>query len=139
MWNTVRIKIHLIEDCSQLLLHTGDKGGKIYAGEYGSIACFSSMYRKTFNTSSSGGMVFSKQQLLYQKAVEYSDRGRKKWDLSMNAKDGGDIDILSHNFNTSEISCAIGLSSLERIDMAINKRCQLVEYLKKRFQNTVIL
>lgn len=124
-------KIHLIEDCSQApFAYRETMEGEKYAGEYGSIACFSSMYRKTFNTSSSGGMVFSKQQWLYQKAVEYSDRGRKKWDLSMNAKDGGDIDVLSHNFNTSEISCAIGLSSLQRIDMAINKRCQLVEYFK---------
>ena len=123
-------KILLIEDCSQApFAYRETQDGKKYAGEYGSIACFSSMYRKTFNTSSSGGIVFTKHQTLYQKAVEYSDRGRKKWDLSINAKDGGDIDIISHNFNTSEISCAIGISSLERIETAINKRCKLVKYL----------
>ncbi len=125
--------IPLIEDCSQspfayLELEDGERK---YAGEFGHISCFSTMYRKTFNTSSSGGIVFTRNEEYYRSAVEYSDRGRRKWNIESNLRDGGDVSTISHNFNTSELNCASGISSLRRIDEAIEQRMMLVRYIIK--------
>tara|TARA_B100001173_G_C15798120_1_gene466420 strand:+ start:41 stop:670 length:630 start_codon:yes stop_codon:yes gene_type:complete len=92
------------------------------------------MYRKTLNTSSSGGIVFTKDEALHRIATEYADRGRKKWNKSADARDGGDIERFSLNFNSNELSCAIGIASLQRLDTTIAKRRQLLDHIIKNTQ-----
>ena len=96
----------------------------------GHIACCSTMYRKTVNTSSSGSIIFTRVTT-YRKVIEFSDRGRQKWNVNNDPRDGGNIDVISHNFNTSEFSCAVGIASLNRSEEVIEKRYMLVKYLIK--------
>ena len=123
--------IQLVEDCSQSPFAKFNHNGEdLYVGELGDYAIFSTMYRKTLQTSSSGGIVFTKNSDNYKKAVEYSDRGRPKWSESMSKELEGDISRFSLNFNTSEFACSVGLASLARIDEAIAERNRLVTQLK---------
>ena len=94
-----RNKIKLIEDCSQSpFAYLSTKQGKKYVGSFGDISAFSTMYRKTIHTSSSGGIVFTKNKNLYKVLVEYSDRGRPKWSNGYNPREPGEVSRIAHNF-----------------------------------------
>ena len=120
-------QIALIEDCSQAPFA---KEENQYVGTFGEIAVVSTMYRKTLNTSSSGGIVFTRNEMVYRSVIEYSDRGRRKWDEKSDARDGGDITRLSLNFNIGEFSSAVGIASLGRVDEVIRKRTSLIRRLE---------
>ena len=119
--------IKLIEDCSQSPFASVDANS--YVGSYGDIGIFSTMYRKSLHTSSSGGVLFTKSLDLYHTIVEYSDRGRAKWDSSTSKFDEGNVKKLSLNFNTSEFACATGIASLARITSTTSRRMSLVKRL----------
>ena len=112
-----------------------------FVGTLGDVACFSTMYRKTIHTGASGGIVFTKNERLYKRIIEESDRGREKWNSNVNLRDPGDCSHSALNHNTNEFSCAIGLASLNRVTETINKRLEFLNDLsnnlrdKKIFQN----
>jgi len=112
--------IKLIEDCSQAPFARTSENQLV--GTVGAVSIFSTMYRKSLHTSSSGGLVYTNDHDVYKRAVEYSDRGRPKWDKNHDGRMPGDCLRLSHNFNTSELACAVGLASLSRIEETIKKR-----------------
>jgi len=122
--------IRLIEDCSQSPFgYVYLNGKKKYLGSFGDVAAISTMYRKTMHTSSSGGIFYSKNYSIYKKAIEYSDRGRPKWNKNYNPREPGEVTRLGLNLNTSEFACSIGYASLKRIDNAIEQRTKLIERL----------
>jgi dTDP-4-amino-4,6-dideoxygalactose transaminase len=125
-----RQNLKLIEDCSQSPFASVDSN--TYVGSYGDISVFSTMYRKSLHTSSSGGVLFTKSVNLYHSIVEYSDRGRSKWDSKTTKFDEGNVKKLSLNFNTNEFSCAIGIASLARINSTISRRMSLVKRLVRK-------
>ena len=90
---------------------------------------------KTLHTSSSGGVVFSKDLSIHRTAIEYSDRGRPKWSEHHNPRMPGDCIRISHNFNTSELACAVGIASLDRISQTIEKRRRISSELSLGIQN----
>ena len=127
-----RKKIKLIEDCSQSpFAYVNINGDKKFVGSFGDVAATSTMYRKTLQTSSSGGIFYTKNYNLYKVALEYSDRGRPKWDSKFNPREPGNVSRIGLNLNTSEFSCSIGLASLARVDEAIETRTKLISYLYK--------
>lgn len=117
--------IRVVEDCSQApgALWKGER-----VGTFGDIAAFSTMYRKTLTAGATGGLVYSKDLDLFHFAHAYADRGRPTWNDDYNPRKAGDTLALSLNFHTDELSCAIGLASLNRLQESIDKR---VTFLSK--------
>jgi len=117
--------IKVLEDCSQA---TGAiiEGKRV--GTYGDIAAFSTMYRKNLIAGSSGGLVYTKDKNLYHLALAYADRGKQVWREDLNQNDPGNALFPALNFNTDEISCAIGIASLERLDETIEKRKAFLKF-----------
>ena len=118
--------IKVVEDCSQA---PGAVCANQKVGSFGDIAAYSTMYRKTLTAGASGGIVYSKDIDVYHQAFAYADRGRPKWKKDYNGSDPGDALFPSLNFNTDELSCAIGIASIKRIQKTIDERCSFLEKL----------
>ena len=105
--------IVILEDCSQA---TGAsiRGEKV--GTWGEVAAFSTMYRKNLAAGASSGLVFTKDFEAYRTALSYSDRGKPVWRLDLNLRDPQYASFPALNWNSSEMSNAIGLASLRRLD-----------------------
>ena len=105
--------IVILEDCSQA---TGAsiRGEKV--GTWGEISAFSTMYRKNLAAGASSGLVFTKDFETYRTALSYSDRGKPVWRLDLNLRDPQYASFPALNWNSSEMSNAIGLASLRRLD-----------------------
>ena len=105
--------ILILEDCSQA---TGAsiRGEKV--GTWGEIAAFSTMYRKNLAAGASSGLVFTKVFETYRTALSYSDRGKPVWRLDLNLRDPQYASFPALNWNSSEMSNAIGLASLRRLE-----------------------
>lgn len=123
--------LKLIEDCSQAPFArvctatcACEKSQCLGApvGTFGDVAAFSTMYRKSLHTGGSGGVVFSTDNLTGNIIIEESDRGRPKWSNEYRSGDPGHATVSALNFNTDEISCAIGLASLNRLEDTIQRR-----------------
>ncbi|HIB92216.1 TPA: glutamine--scyllo-inositol aminotransferase, partial [Candidatus Poribacteria bacterium] len=118
--------IKVIEDCSQA---TGAMWKNQRIGSFGDIAAFSTMYRKTLTAGASSGIVYSNNERLYNQALAYADRGKPTWKNDINLNDPRNALFPSLNFNTDELSCAIGLASLERLQSSIDSRVAFVSKL----------
>ena len=118
--------IKVLEDCSQAPGAVW-KGRKV--GSFGDIAAFSTMYRKTLTAGASGGLVYTKDIETYRCALAYADRGKPVWRDDISLKDPTHALFPALNFNTDEFSCAIGLSSLKRLQDAVDKRVLFVSRL----------
>jgi perosamine synthetase len=136
----------VIEDCSQAPFATYrgsqvDTHASSYVGSMGVVAVFSTMYRKTVHTGGSGGIVHTRELSYFRRLVELADRGRPKWDPQYIPSDPGFANRVSLNFNTDEFSCAIGIASLRRVDVAIRQRREFLRALHSlvnREQNVVL-
>lgn len=111
--------IAIIEDCSQA---TGASLGGQKVGTWGHIAAFSTMYRKNLAAGASSGIVFTRDFDLYRRALSLSDRGKPLWRLDLNLRDPGHAFFSALNWNSSEMSNAIGLASLRRLDETNERR-----------------
>ena len=116
-------KIKLLEDCSQA---PGAKVSNKKVGSIGDIAAFSTMYRKTLTSGASGGLIFTKNLKLYKNALAYSDRGKPIWRTNYDFRNPGLHLFPALNWNTDEFRCAIGKSSLKRLDKALKLRMNFV-------------
>lgn len=133
--------IFLLEDCSQAA------GAKIHGkpvGSFGDVAAFSTMYRKNLAANSSGGIIFTKSFKLYKKVLAYADRGKILWKKNLDLRDPKYSLFPALNWNTDEFSCAIGLSSLRRLNETNSKRLTFVRILddlikKKKIKSCKIL
>lgn len=111
--------IYVVEDCSQA--HGAKLNGQ-KVGTFGDIAASSTMYRKALATGGCGGIVFTRSQELYHLARAYADRGKPFWHPDFDGKDSTTFLFPALNFNVDEISCAIGLKSINKLDETIHKR-----------------
>lgn len=118
--------IRVLEDCSQA---PGAKWKGRRVGTFGDIAAFSTMYRKTLTAGASGGLVYTKDIKTFRHALAYADRGKPTWRDDIDLRDPGHALFPALNFNTDELSCAIGLSSLKRLQDAIDKRVSFLSRL----------
>jgi perosamine synthetase len=117
--------IKVLEDCSQA---TGAVINGKRVGTFGDIAAFSTMYRKNLIAGSSGGLVFTRNKDLYHLVLAYADRGKQTWRTDLNQNDPSFALFPALNFNTDEISSAIGSSSLARLQETIDNRVKFLEY-----------
>ena len=124
--------ILVIEDCSQ------SQGARVKGrpvGNYGDIAAFSTMYRKAHMTGASGGVVFSRNIDLYQKALAYADRGKPRWRSDFDDRNPNQFLFPALNLHTDEISCAVGVSSLSRLQETILRRLAFLAELTGRLKD----
>jgi dTDP-4-amino-4,6-dideoxygalactose transaminase len=118
--------IFLVEDCSQA------HGAKLLGrpvGTFGDIAAFSTMYRKIHIAGGSGGVVYSRDLGLFRSALAFADRGKPRWQSDFNDRDPSNYLYPALNWNTDELSCAIGVASLKRLNDTIIKRLSYVSEL----------
>ena len=115
--------IKVLEDCSQA--HGARIMGRA-VGTFGDIAAFSTMYRKAHMTGPSGGVVYSRDLEIYRRALAHADRGKPRWREDFNDRDPSGYLFPALNHNTDEISCAIGIASLNRLDKTIMRRLSYI-------------
>lgn len=118
--------IQIIEDCSQA--HGASLHGR-KVGTFGDIAVFSTMYRKAHVTGGCGGVIFTQKAELFALIRAFSDRGKPFYAKNFNEKDPGTFLFPALNLNIDEISCAIGISSLSKLDSTIRKRITFLRQL----------
>jgi len=124
--------IKILEDCSQA--HGAKISGK-RVGAFGDVAAFSTMYRKTTITGASGGVVYTKNKELYKKVLAYADRGKPRWKKNFDDRNPSQYLFPALNLHTDEISCAIGISSLERLDKVRKARFKYVKEVSNLLKN----
>lgn len=106
--------IPVVEDCAQA--HGALYKGRM-VGTFGAIAAFSTMFGKQHATGAQGGVVFTRDTLLFARARQVIDRGKPFGTL------GNPTNVIaSLNFNQDEISMAIGRVQLEKLPGALNAR-----------------
>lgn len=115
--------IRVLEDCSQA--HGATVMGRA-VGAFGDIAAFSTMYRKAHMTGASGGLVYSRNLDLFRLALAHADRGKPRWRDDFNDRDPNTFLFPALNHHTDEISCAIGLASIQRLRHTIVRRLSFV-------------
>jgi perosamine synthetase len=115
--------VRVLEDPSQA------HGAKIMGrpvGSFGDIAAFSTMYRKAHMTGPSGGVVYCRDLDLYRRVLAHADRGKPRWREDFSDRDPSTYLFPALNHHTDEISCAIGVASLGRLDKTIMRRLSYV-------------
>src|SRR5215475_10348897 len=115
--------VKVVEDCAQA--HWAKVRGRP-VGTFGDIAAFSTMYRKAHMTGASGGVVYSRNRDLFQRALAHADRGKPSWRDDFDDRDPNQFLFPALNLHTDELSCAIGLASLARLDDTILRRLTFV-------------
>ena len=105
-----------------------------FVGTFGDVSVFSTMYRKSLQSGGSGGIVYTNDKQIYQNIIEMSDRGRPKWDKKHDPKNIGKVKYSALNYNTDELSSAIGISSLRRIDKLIHDRMKFINLLSNKLR-----
>ena len=115
--------IRVVEDCSQA--HGARVKGRP-VGAFGDIAAFSTMYRKAHMTGASGGVVYSRNLELYRRALAHADRGKPSWQDDFDDRNPNQFLFPALNLHTDELSCAVGLASLARLDDTILRRLTFV-------------
>ena len=123
-----RHDLKVIEDCSQA--HGARLGGRP-VGTFGDIAAFSTMYRKAHITGGSGGVVYTRDQELYRRALAHADRGKPRWRQDFVDNDPTTFLFPALNLHADELSCAIGLASLARLPETIRRRLNFVAEVSK--------
>jgi perosamine synthetase len=118
--------IKVLEDCSQC--PGGTWRGK-QVGSFGDVAAFSTMYRKTLAAGASGGVIFAPDEATYRQVLGHADRGKPVWRTDLDLRNPGHALFPALNFNTDELSCAIGLASLCRLNDAVAARVKFVKRL----------
>ena len=107
-------RIPVVEDCAQA--HGALYKGRM-VGSLGTISAFSTMFGKQHSTGGQGGVVFTKDTLLFARVRQVADRGKPHGALGNPANL-----VASLNFNQDEISMAIGRVQLEKLAGAITAR-----------------
>jgi dTDP-4-amino-4,6-dideoxygalactose transaminase len=115
--------LRVIEDCSQA--HGARHRGRP-VGSFGDIAAFSTMYRKAHVTGGVGGVVYSPDVDQGRQALAYADRGKPRWRDDFDDRDPTGFLFPALNFQLDELSCAIGIASLGRLEDTIRRRREFV-------------
>ena len=116
--------ISVIEDCAQA--HDARLNGQLL-GTFGDLAAFSTMSGKHHCTGGQGGVVFTRNQELYQASRRASDRG-KPFGLA----EGSTNSIAALNLNLNDLAAAIGRQQLKKLPGIVDARRRLAGGLEER-------
>lgn len=138
--------IFVIEDaCHALGTSYYSKKKKIKVGScaHSDIATFSFHPVKTITTGE-GGMINTKHKWIYEKVKTFRNHGiireSDKFVNKNNALDDGEYKMwyyemqeVGFNYRLSDISCALGISQIKKLNKFVRKRKKLVEQYDKYF------
>ncbi|MDK1285612.1 DegT/DnrJ/EryC1/StrS family aminotransferase [Pseudoalteromonas umbrosa] len=125
--------IKLIEDCSQ---SPGAEYNGRKLGTFGDICALSTMYRKSLASGGSGGLVYTTNKDLHYKCLSYKDRGKDFESPDYQERNAEAYLFPALNWNTNELSCAIGVASLNRLDDTIKKRANFCKVITTLMQSS---
>jgi dTDP-4-amino-4,6-dideoxygalactose transaminase len=109
--------LRLVEDAAQAV------GGRYRGrrlGTFGDAGAFSLQYHKVITTGE-GGVVVTDNAALYDRAVRYHDQGSARIQELDETLPGGNPLMIGLNFRMNEITGAIGLVQLGRMDAIIDR------------------
>jgi 8-amino-3,8-dideoxy-alpha-D-manno-octulosonate transaminase len=116
----------VLEDCCQAA-GASYKGRKV--GTIGNIGAFSLNFFKTIN-SGDGGFVVTNDKTLYEKAFGMHDQGHTP---NRTGVEVGNRSLLGLNFRLNELTAAVALAQLNKLDKIVaelrRKRALLKEYI----------
>ncbi|MDO8594526.1 MAG: DegT/DnrJ/EryC1/StrS family aminotransferase [bacterium] len=120
-------KLKVIEDACESIGATYEKGergrkegkGKM-VGTFGESAVFA-FYPNKQMTTGEGGMVVTSDEKLYHEFRSLRNQGRSEH------REWLDHERLGYNYRLDEMSAAVGLAQLERIEFLINERRKVAE------------
>jgi dTDP-4-amino-4,6-dideoxygalactose transaminase len=118
--------LFVIEDCCQAA-GASYKGLKV--GTIGNIGAFSLNVFKTIN-SGDGGLVLTNDDALYEKAFGSHDQGHKPNRLGVEV---GERNILGLNFRMNELTGAVGLAQLRKLEKIVDT----LRLKKKKFKSYI--
>ena len=113
--------IPVIEDCSQT--HGATLNGRL-VGTFGQIGVFSTMFSKHHSSGGQGGLVYTRDESLYQAIRRASDRGKPFFLPS-----GSTNVTASLNLNLNDLAAAIGRVQLRRLPEQVRRRRAIVGQL----------
>lgn len=122
--------LKVIEDVAQ---SCGSRYKGRYSGSFGDVGCFSLQMNKIITTGD-GGVVTVNDKKIFERAVRYHDQGmfrEKEGYLGMNPDD--DI-VIGQNYRMSEITGAIALEQLKKLDSIINSMRKLKGLIKNEIK-----
>ena len=118
----------ILEDCCQAA-GASYKGKKV--GSIGNISAFSLNIFKTINTGD-GGLLVTNDKTLYETAFGIHDQGHKPMRFGVEV---GTRNVLGLNFRMNELTAAVGLAQLKKIDRIVDtlrqKRSKLKSLISK--------
>ncbi len=115
--------IPVVEDCAQA--HGALYKGRM-VGTLTEISAFSTMFGKHHSTGAQGGIVFTRDTMLFARARMIADRGKPSGVVSPTGNA-----VASLNFNQDEISMAIGRVQLEKLPAALDARRAFVAVVEE--------
>ncbi len=118
--------IAVVEDVAQA--HGASVHGKP-VGTFGATGGFSLMFGKHVCTGGQGGMVFTKDENLYYKIRQNSDRG-KPYGYNGNGNCVGSL-----NFNMDEMHCAIGRVQIKKIKSIAEGRRRVAAQIRQNLSD----
>lgn len=123
--NIIRVarehNLFTIEDCSQT--HGARTGGRL-VGTFGDLAVFSTMFGKHHSSGGQGGLVYTRDEGLYQEVRRASDRGKPFF-----LPPGSTNVVASLNLNLNDLAAAIGLVQLGKLAAQVERRRAIVARL----------
>ncbi len=128
--------IKIIEDCSQA---HGAVYRKKRVGRFGAIAAFSTMFSKTHATGGCGGLVYTESEDYYWLIRAHADRGKPFQLPSFNPRKFDEYMFPALNFNLDELSCAIGVSTLSRLQETIDKRFEIARKIDEALEESSVV
>jgi perosamine synthetase len=118
-----KYKLKIIEDaCESILASHKDKK----AGTFGKSAVFA-FYPNKQMTTGEGGMIVTNNLKIYKLCSSLRNQGRAENMQWLDHK------YLGYNYRMDEMSAAIGLAQLEKLDFMIQKRIQIAEWYNQAF------
>jgi len=134
--------IVVIEDSAQTLL--GRYKGK-YAGTIGDIGVFSFENKKHITSGSEGGMIVTNNEEIAIKARKFAGIGYKhltattgRTSLALSTVQDPmyeRFDSIGLNYRMNEVSAAIGLGQLERVEEIVGRRQQVASFFRRSIKN----
>ncbi len=113
--------IPVIEDCAQA--HGARFKGQL-AGSFGDLSAFSTNSGKNHSSGGQGGMVFTRDEALYQSVRRMADRGKPHFLL-----EGATNMQATLNFNQTDLAAVFGLIQLRKLPEMIERRQAIVGQL----------
>jgi len=126
--------LYIIEDAAHAV---GSYYGDNMCGTIGDVGCFSFFANKNL-PAGEGGMLVTRHQKVYERVSKLRSHGMTSltWDRVKGHSYSYDVVDLGYNYRTTEITAAIGIAQLNKLDKNNKKRNELFgEYVKLLSKN----